>query len=190
MNQMRLATAGLAACVLLAVGIGSTRAQQRAPIQAAPLPPLQRQWQQEAVPPGSSGRFSRDNPGGGSGPGFQDRSQPSPSDTYTQPPITMERPNVWLPAKVARLQALDKVNAQSTPLTIKVGQSAAIGSLTITVKACVVRPPDQPADAAAFLDVTDSHADQPGFKGWILETEPAVSMMQHPIYDLRITGCA
>jgi len=91
---------------------------------------------------------------------------------------------------MAKLQALDKVNAQASDLTIKVGQSATFGSLTITVKSCVVRPPDQPADAAAYLDVTDSHADSPGFDGWILRDEPSVSMMEHPIYDLRVSGCA
>jgi hypothetical protein len=81
------------------------------------------------------------------------------------------------------------VNAQTAALTIKVGGSATFGSLTITARACVVRPTDQPADAAAFLAVTDSHADSPGFNGWMLQDEPSVSMMEHPIYDLRVTGC-
>jgi len=99
-------------------------------------------------------------------------------------------PNIWLPAGVAKLQALDKVNAQASTLSVKVGQSVTFGSLTITVKSCVVRPSDQPADAAAFVDVTDSHPDSTGFSGWLLENEPAVSIMQHPIYDLRVAGCA
>jgi hypothetical protein len=86
--------------------------------------------------------------------------------------------------------ALDKVNAQATELTIKVGESATFESLTISVKACVTRPPDQPADAAAYLHVTDSHPDSPGFDGWMLEDEPSVSMMQHPIYDVRVAGCS
>jgi hypothetical protein len=90
---------------------------------------------------------------------------------------------------VAKLVALDKVNAQATELTIKVGQSATFESLTITVKACVTRPPDQPADAAVYLHVTDSHPDSPGFDGWMLEDEPSVSMLQHPIYDIRVAGC-
>ena len=80
-------------------------------------------------------------------------------------------------------------HAQAQELTIKVGQSATFGSLTVTVKACVTRPPDQPADAAAFLHVTDSHPDSPGFDGWMLEDEPSVSMLQHPIYDIRLAGC-
>jgi hypothetical protein len=99
-------------------------------------------------------------------------------------------PNQWLPAGTAQLQALDKVNAQTSTLSLKVGQSATFGSLTITVKSCMVRPPDQPADAAAFVSVTDSHPDSEGFNGWLLENEPTVSIMQHPIYDLRVTGCA
>ncbi|MEA2730671.1 MAG: hypothetical protein QOD93_2321 [Acetobacteraceae bacterium] len=106
------------------------------------------------------------------------------------PPATVERHYTWVPAGAAKLQALDKVNAQASDLTIKVGQSATFGSLTIMVKSCMIRPSDQPADAAAFLNVTDSHPDSPGFDGWLLEDEPSVSMMQHPIYDLRVTGCA
>ena len=106
------------------------------------------------------------------------------------PPATFERPNVWVPAEVAKLQALDKVNAQASDLTIKVGQSASFGSLTILVKSCVIRPSDQPADAAVFLDITDSRGDTPGFDGWMLKDEPSLSMMQHPIYDVRVMGCA
>ena len=94
-----------------------------------------------------------------------------------------------MPAGSAKLVALDKVNAQATELTVKVGQSATFGSLTIEVKACDIRPPDQPADAAVYLHVTDSHPDSPGFDGWMLRDEPSVSMMQHPIYDLRVSGC-
>ncbi len=101
----------------------------------------------------------------------------------------MERPNTWLPGQTVKLQALDKVNAQAATLTIKVGSTAAFGSLTIAAKACVIRPVDQPANAAAFLAVTDSHADAPGFNGWMLKDEPSVSMMENPIYDLRVTGC-
>jgi len=98
-------------------------------------------------------------------------------------------PNQWVASGSARIQALDKVNAQTTTLTVKVGQPATFGSLTIAVKACMIHPPNQPADAAAYLDVTDSHSDGPRFDGWMLANEPSVSMMQNPIYDLRVAGC-
>jgi hypothetical protein len=95
----------------------------------------------------------------------------------------------WLPRGEAVLQALDKVNARSQTFNVKVGASAHFGSLTIAVRSCVVRPPDQPADAAAFLDVTDATAGAPAFHGWMFQSDPAVSMLQHPIYDLRVLGC-
>ncbi|MDR3530552.1 MAG: DUF2155 domain-containing protein [Rhodopila sp.] len=175
MRAVWLAAAGLT----LAVSAWA----QNAPIQATPLPPLQQQWQQqEGAPPEAQPPASPNDPG----PGVQGQASPT---APASPPATFDRPNVWVPAGAVKLQALDKVNAQATALTIKVGQSATFGSLTITAKACVVRPPDQPADAAAYLDVTDSHPDSPGFDGWMLADEPSVSMMQHPIYDLRVTGC-
>lgn len=98
--------------------------------------------------------------------------------------------NKWLPAKAAKLQVLDKVNGQAATLTVQVGQPATFGSLTIMVRSCMVRAPDQPADSAGYLNVTDSHSESLGFAGWLLANEPSISMMQHPIYDIRVTGCA
>ncbi len=95
----------------------------------------------------------------------------------------------WLPRGGAELQALDKINARTTTLSVKLGQSVAFGSLTITVRACLVRPADQPADAAAFLEITDSRKDAPGFRGWMLAAEPFVTTLQHPVYDVRVSGC-
>ncbi len=68
-------------------------------------------------------------------------------------------------------------------------QSADFGSLRITVQACAVRPPDQPQDAAAFLHITDSHDGEPDFTGWMIASAPSVSMLEHPVYDVRVTGC-
>lgn len=156
---------------------------QNAPNSGAP--PLQQQWQHEGYPP-VQGAPDLPNAPSEAAPGTSVQKQTPPP---VSGPQTFDRPNIWVPAGAAKLQALDKVNAQANDLTIKVGQSATFGSLTITVKSCLVRPSDQPADAAAYLDVTDSHPNAPGFDGWMLEDEPSLSMMQHPIYDLRVSGC-
>jgi hypothetical protein len=107
---------------------------------------------------------------------------------HAQTPATPPGPD-WLPRGGVALQALDKVTARSTVLTGRVGQALKFGSLTITVAACVVRPPDQPQDAAAFVEITDSHPNSPGFRGWMLADEPAIGMFEHPLYDLRLNGC-
>jgi hypothetical protein len=174
---------------------------QNPPIQSTQLPPLQEQTPSPDTPRPVQPRLVPPSPPLPTYPNLPQpnaQAQPpaappvappgAPSPPAT-PPATAARPNIWVPAGSAKLVALDKVNAQATELTVKVGQSATFGSLTITVKACAIRPPDQPADATAYLHVTDSHPDSPGFDGWMLRGEPSVSMMQHPVYDLRVTGC-
>lgn len=98
-------------------------------------------------------------------------------------------PEVWQPAGAAVLQLLDKVDAQSSTLTIKAGESAQYGALTIAVRACDISTSGEKQDATAFLDITDSHPDAPSFHGWMLKSDPSVSMLQHPIYDVRVLGC-
>ncbi len=97
--------------------------------------------------------------------------------------------NLWVPRPVADLQALDKVDAQVQSLTLKVGQTVQFGALTITLRACVGRPADQPQDSAAFLDIADAHAGQASFHGWMFASEPEVSMLEDPVYDIRLNAC-
>ncbi len=122
-------------------------------------------------------------------PQFAPPNQPQP--TPQPPPAAGPQPipSTWVPQTVAQLQVLDKVNAQSAVLTVKVGQQAQFASLNILVQACDSRPPDQPQDSAAFLTISDSHNDAPGFRGWILANLPSLSMLQHPIYDVRVISC-
>jgi hypothetical protein len=205
-----LALSGLAGSVLATL---EAVAQNNPPLQemqtppassdASLLPPWLRNMAPQtqssaptAAPPSASAQAPAAAPPAVStpGPSASVPSAPAAPGAPAPPPVDMT-PQVqwaakWQPGTAAKIQALDKVNAQTTNLTVKVGQAATFESMTISVKACVVRPPDQPADAAAFLEVTDKHPDAPGFTGWMLANEPAVSMMQSPIYDLRITGCS
>jgi hypothetical protein len=94
----------------------------------------------------------------------------------------------WIAQGGFDLRALDKTTARAATLSGKVGETVRFGSLAITVRSCIVRPPDQAADAAAFLDIADSQGG-PGFKGWMLLNEPQLAMLEHPGYDLRVAGC-
>jgi hypothetical protein len=94
----------------------------------------------------------------------------------------------WLPRGSVDLLGLDKVTARATPLFGKVGATLHYGTLSIVVRGCVVRPPDQPADAAAFLDVSDAGG-QSLFHGWMVASVPSLGVVEHPVYDLRVTGC-
>jgi hypothetical protein len=121
-----------------------------------------------------------DNPNAPSGPGTSKLAQPQ-----GQP-----RHGGWVQMGTATLQALDKVNAIETTLAVKVGETGHFGSLDIGVRGCFVRTPDQPADATAFLVIRDHRADAPAFTGWMVRSAPYMSMLAHPIYDVRVAGCA
>lgn len=98
----------------------------------------------------------------------------------------------WVPQRLAELQALDKVTARVVTLRAQVNQPERFGTLTITVRACHARPPDEVPDAAAWMEITDSRAPANGaavFRGWMFANAPGVNMLQHAVYDIRIMEC-
>ena len=95
----------------------------------------------------------------------------------------------WVPRGTAELQALDKVYARAATLSVKIGQSVRFGTIDIAVLGCFVRPPDRAQDAAAFLAITDQQDGATKFRGWMFAGNPALSMLEHPIYDVRVIGC-
>lgn len=94
----------------------------------------------------------------------------------------------WLPMATGELRVLDKLSARLTPVTLKKGDTVTIGTLSITLRACAVRPGDRAPDAAAFLDITDSTG-APGFHGWMLLSAPAMAVLENPSYDVRPIAC-
>ena len=69
--------------------------------------------------------------------------------------------------------------------------------LIFTARACEVSAPDeQVSDAVAYLEVSLQprgviQVSEPRqiFRGWMFASSPAVSGLQHPIYDAWIVGC-
>ena len=98
-------------------------------------------------------------------------------------------PDAWLQRGTADLALLDKVRAQASRAQVRVGQGVAFGTLTITVRHCVTRPADLPGNNAAFLEVADSRPNGTTFRGWMLSGSPALSQLEHPLYDVRVMSC-
>ena len=110
-----------------------------------------------------------------------------PATTPSQPGTAI--PGDWQARGTTELVALDKVTARSSPLTAKTGETVRFGTLAITVRACAVRPPDQPADATTFLEITDRGGTTPIFRGWMFAASPSLAVLEHPVYDIRVIGC-
>jgi hypothetical protein len=94
---------------------------------------------------------------------------------------------------VAVLQGLDKTTARISTIEAPVDEPVTFGTLTITVKACEKKPPEEPPESAAFLQVDDQRpgSSQPVrlFSGWMFASSPALSAMEHPVYDVGVLDC-
>ena len=108
----------------------------------------------------------------------------------TVDPPTISPPDSWVPRQAGTLRVLNKLDSTVTTLTLHLGETRTLQSLSITLKACAIRPQDLPQDATAQLTVVDSRQGAPGFDGWILANEPAAAMLEHPVYDIQLAGCA
>lgn len=157
------------------------------PIIQTPLPQIISPTPTQAQPQASPSAIPSFLPPGLTaqpGPG-----QPPGQPATPPPPATPGPLSNWEPRGEAQMKALDKVNARSLTLSARVGQVVKYATLSITVRACLVRPNDQEADAAAYLDITDARPNAPGFRGWMFANEPGIGVLEHPIYDIRLTAC-
>jgi hypothetical protein len=92
----------------------------------------------------------------------------------------------------AVLQGLDKITARISTINVAVGQTVSFGSLQITLKACDKHPPEETPESAAFLQIIEQkegEAPVTRFSGWMFASSPALSAMEHPVYDLWVLDC-
>jgi len=106
------------------------------------------------------------------------------------PPPTISPPDTWVPKTDAVVRVLNKIDSTVQEITLKPGQTVSVQSLNLSMQGCFVRPDDLPADATAHLKIDDTRPDSPSFDGWILKNEPSLNMLEHPVYDVQLVGCA
>lgn len=99
--------------------------------------------------------------------------------------------------RVAVLQGLDKVTARVSTVRAPLDQPVQFGTLEVVARACRETPPTEPPESAAFLEIRElpPASDVDGkpidlFSGWMFASSPAVSALEHPVYDLWVVDCA
>lgn len=96
------------------------------------------------------------------------------------------------PQPIAVLQGLDKISARTSKIEAPVGATIKFGTLTIAVRDCERSPPEGPPENAAFLQIYET---PPGedtkrlFSGWMFSSSPALSELEHPVYDVTLLDC-
>ena len=94
---------------------------------------------------------------------------------------------------VAKLQSLDKTTARTMTFNARVGSTVKFGPIYIRVQACRKAPPVEKPESAAFLQIWEvtlkEQKPQWIFSGWMYASSPALSPMDHPIYDVWVLDC-
>lgn len=110
------------------------------------------------------------------------------------------------PKDIAVLQSLDKITARTHKFEVPVGETVRFGTIYILVQACKKAPPIEQPESAAFLQVWQKKtAPEAGddyqaadvnkprsewvFSGWMFASSPALSSMDHPVYDVWVLDC-
>lgn len=91
-----------------------------------------------------------------------------------------------------QLRALDKITTRITEVELPVGDEKKFGTLIIKARYCRSRPPRETPESFAYLEIDDIKVDgerERVFDGWMLASSPAVSALEHPVYDVWVIGC-
>jgi hypothetical protein len=96
------------------------------------------------------------------------------------------------PQQIATLQGLDKISARTSKIDAPVGSTVHFGTLSILVRDCEQSSPEDSPENAAFLQIYET---PPGedtkrlFSGWMFSSSPALSELEHPVYDVTLLAC-
>jgi len=90
------------------------------------------------------------------------------------------------------LRGLDKITGRAIDVAAPIGLPVRFGSLTITARYCYTVPPEEPPETEAFIQIDDGKPnEQPKrvFSGWMFASTPALSALEHPVYDVWVITC-
>ena len=122
----------------------------------------------------------------------------------------------WIDGSQLVLQTLDKVTARIQTVDAVIGEPVRFGTLEITPHYCAFRPPELPPDHSAFLEIKDIALNagrsesqkgmtqnsikdiasdslnpaQTVFSGWMFASSPALSGLEHAVYDVTLLNCS
>lgn len=90
------------------------------------------------------------------------------------------------------LQGLDKVTARISSIRVSIGEPVTFGTLEITAHRCLKRPPEEAPESAALLEIREIRPGEEAailFRGWMFSSSPALSSLEHPVYDIWVKDC-
>jgi hypothetical protein len=93
---------------------------------------------------------------------------------------------------VAVFAGLDKITGITTAFEVKIGEEKRFGGLMVKPDVCYSRPVTEEPKTTSFVEVNELEPDQSRkriFSGWMFAESPGLNAVEHPIYDVWLTGC-
>jgi hypothetical protein len=93
---------------------------------------------------------------------------------------------------IARFSGLDKITGLTTNFDIPVGSERKFGLLFVKPAVCYTRPVTESPKTAGFVQVDQQESDGKRkriFSGWMFAESPGLNAVEHPIFDVWLTGC-
>jgi hypothetical protein len=90
------------------------------------------------------------------------------------------------------LQGINKITARVSSLTIHINQKVNFGNLEIELLKCWRAPPEEEPESKSLLKVWEQIPGEDKrqiFFGWMFTSSPALSALEHPVYDVTVTEC-
>tara|TARA_Y100001970_G_scaffold41435_1_gene51073 strand:- start:1385 stop:1762 length:378 start_codon:yes stop_codon:yes gene_type:complete len=108
--------------------------------------------------------------------------------------ISLNSYSEWLKNSSAEFNTLDKITARTKNIEINLNEDTTLGSLIINLRSCQNRPPDFLPESAAYVEIFDTlnqslEEKNLVFSGWMFSSSPAISALEHPVYDISLVSC-
>ena len=110
------------------------------------------------------------------------------SENISSEPKSIKNDKIYV-----NLTALDKITAKTSSIRLAIGDKKFFGSLEIRAFKCQLSEDSDTSDTVAYIQVKDLSTKDNNqvflFNGWTFASSPTIQSIDHPIYDLWITGC-
>jgi len=93
---------------------------------------------------------------------------------------------------IAVFAGLDKITGLTTTFETKIGEEKRFGGLIVKADACYTRDITEEPKTTSFVEVDELESDDTRkkiFSGWMFAESPGLTAVEHPIYDVWLTGC-
>jgi len=94
---------------------------------------------------------------------------------------------------VAVFSGLDKITGRLHTFKVQIDETVQFGALQVTPRVCNTRPPTEPEQTTAFVEVDEITLQEEVrrlFTGWMFASSPGLHAVEHSVYDVWLVDCA